>query len=367
MPTKNAINIDKLNLSIGPVQSSEEIRAIGAEQVPYFRTQEFSDLMLENERLMKQLSDAEEDARVCFMTGSGTASMEAVVSNIFTRQDRLLIINGGTFGRRFEELAEIYDIPHTTIRVEMGRQLKREQLYKYDGATYTALLVNIHETSTGVLYDMEMIADFCKKNSILLVADAISSFLCDRLSMKDLGISIMITASQKALACPPGISMITLSAEATRRVYRNDIKCMYLNLKLALDNGERGQTPFTPAISILRQLNLRFRQIIDNGGIEKEIERVAALAEDFRTRIKDLPFTIFSENMSNALTAICPLNVSAYDIFTTLKDQYDIWVCPNGGILAEKVLRVGHIGDISERDNTRLINALKEMQDRHLL
>ncbi|MCQ2236344.1 MAG: aminotransferase class V-fold PLP-dependent enzyme [Bacteroidales bacterium] len=367
MPTSKDIDVNKLNFTIGPVQSSEHIRNIGAEQVPYFRTQEFSTLMLENERLMKQLADAEANARVCFITGSGTASMEAVVSNCFTPQDRLLIINGGTFGHRFEELAEIYEIPHTTVHVEMGHKLTKEQLYAFDGQSYSALLVNMHETSTGVLYDMDMIADFCRKNSIFLVVDAISSFLCDSFSMKRWGVSVMIAASQKALACHPGISMITLSSEAVQRITSHNVKCLYLNLNLALSNGERGQTPFTPAISILRQLNARVKDIIASGGVEKEIQRVAALASDFRSRISDLPFSLFPERMSNALTAICPNNVSAYSIFTTLKDEYDIWVCPNGGILADKVLRVGHIGDLSVSDNTRLINALKDMQQRGLL
>ncbi|MDO4461457.1 MAG: aminotransferase class V-fold PLP-dependent enzyme [Bacteroidia bacterium] len=367
MPTTNDISVDKLNFTIGPVQISEHIRNIGAEQVPYFRTSEFSNLMLENERLMKQLSDADEEARVCFITGSGTASMEAVISNCFTPQDNLLIINGGTFGHRFVELAEIYNIPHTSIPIEMGHQLTKEQLFAHDGKCYTALLVNMHETSTGVLYDMDMIADYCRTHSLFLVVDAISSFLCDNISMRHWGISVMIAASQKALACPPGVSMITLSKDAIDRVYKNNIRCMYLNLKLALENANRGQTPFTPAVSILRQLNRRFKDINNAGGVEIEIRRISILANDFRARVKDLPFALFSENMSNALTALTPLNVSAYKIFTTLKDEYNIWVCPNGGTLADKVFRVGHIGDLTIQDNTHLVDALRDMQRRGLL
>lgn len=84
--------------------------------------------------------------------------------------------------------------------------------------------------------------------------------------MKKLGVDVMITGSQKALACPPGISVIVLSQEAIERVNRNEVKCMYLDLKNALKNGERGQTPFTPAVGILRQINARLREIKKQGG-----------------------------------------------------------------------------------------------------
>lgn len=361
------IETNLLNFTVGPVQSSKEVRAIGGLQVPYFRTQDFSELMLENERLVKKFAKADENARVCFMTTSGTGSMEATVANCFTSRDKLLIVNGGSFGHRFEELSDIYDIPHTTIKLEYGKPLKKEHLEQYEGKGYTGFLVNVHETSTGVHYDIDMIADFCRRNNIFLVVDAISSFLCDEFNMKELGVSVMITGSQKALACPPGISLIVLSSNAVERIYTNRPKCMYLDLKLALRNGERGQTPFTPAVGILMQINERLLQIENNGGVDAEIARCSFLAADFREKIKGLPFEIVSESTSNAVTPLHPLNANAYDIFKILKDEYNIWVCPNGGDMADKIFRVGHIGYLNTDDNTKLVEALKDLQRRGLL
>ena len=97
-----------LNFTVGPVMSSERVLAIGAEQVPYFRTPEFSSIMLENEKLVKRFAKADENSRVCFITGSGTASMEAAVMNLFTKEDKVLVIDGGSFGHRFVELCEIH-------------------------------------------------------------------------------------------------------------------------------------------------------------------------------------------------------------------------------------------------------------------
>ena len=93
-----------INFTVGPVQSSQTVLNIGAEQVPYFRTNEFSEIMLENEALMKKFTNAKEDARVVFMTGSGTASMEASIVNFFDERDKILVINGGSFGQRFVDL-----------------------------------------------------------------------------------------------------------------------------------------------------------------------------------------------------------------------------------------------------------------------
>lgn len=185
--------------------SNEEVLAIGGEQVPYFRTREFSDLMLENERLMKEFVNASEEIKAVFITGSGTASMEAVVMNVFTSEDRLLVIDGGSFGHRFTQLCDIHKIPYTAIRPRRGHVVTPDMLKKYEGMGFTGLLVNIHETSTGVHYDPQFLGDFCHRNGMLFVIDAISSFLADPLDMQECHVDVIITGSQKVLACAPDI------------------------------------------------------------------------------------------------------------------------------------------------------------------
>ena len=356
-----------LNFTVGPVQSCDRVKEIGAQNVPYFRTAEFSAVMLENEQLIKKFSKADEQARVVFITGSGTASMEAAVMNVFTPDDKVLVVNGGSFGHRFVEICRIHEIPYTEITLETGKNLTKEILDCYDGKGYTGFLVNIHETSTGVHYDPELIGDFCKKNGIFLVVDAISSFLADDFNMAEIGAQVMITGSQKALACPPGISVIVLSGKAVERVESHSVKSLYFDLKGALSNGERGQTPFTPAVGTLLQINARLKEIEESGGVAAEQAKIGALAKDFRDRIKDLPLDICSESLSNAVTPLATRNCSANDIFLVLKDEYEIWVCPNGGELKDKIFRVGHIGCLTTEDNTKLIDALHDLVKRGIL
>lgn len=358
-----------LNFTVGPVQSDDIVRKIGSEQVPYFRTNDFSNIIFENEEKMKKFADAEEDSKVVFITGSGTASMEAAVINTLTKNDKALVVNGGSFGNRFANLCKIHKIPYDEIKLEIGENLTEEILQHYDNKGYTSFLINVHETSTGVLYDMNLVSKFCKKNNIFLITDCISSFLADNFSMKDIGADVMITGSQKALACPPGISIILLSKRAINRIEKNNVECMYLNLKEALENAKRGQTPFTPAVGILLQINARLKEIEKNGGVNYEINRISKIAKDFRQRIQEerFPFEYITKSMSNAVTSIHPTTASANDIFIKLKDEYQIWVCPNGGELKDRIFRVGHIGNLTIQDNTKLIEALKDLRKRGII
>lgn len=351
-----------LNFTVGPVMSSDAVRAIGAEQVPYFRTAEFSALMLENEQLLKKFANATEDSKAVFMTCSGSGGMETAIMNCLTKEDKALVINGGSFGERFVELLTLHEIPFTEIKLEHGKALKPEHLAPYEGKGYTAFLLQKHETSTGVHYDINLVSDFCKRNGCFMIVDTISTFLCDPFDMAALDAGVMITGSQKALACPPGIALMILAPSALARIEKTKCCCQYLDLKLALKNQKRGQTPWTPAVGVLRQINVRLKEIDQMGGAISEINRTATLANYFRQGIKDLPFEIVSESLSNAVTPLHPITASAYDIFLKLKDEYGIWICPNGGDMKDTIFRVGHIGALTTSDYDKLIEAFRDLQ-----
>lgn len=358
-----------INFTVGPVQSSEIVCAIGSEQVPYFRTEEFSTLMLENEALIKKFAKCAEDSRVVFLTSSGSGGMEAAIMNTLSLQDKAIVINGGSFGERFVEILELHEIPFAEIKLEPGKSLKPEHLVPFDGQGYTTFIVNKHETSTGVHYDINLISDFCKRNGLFLIVDCISTFLADPFDMQALDVDVMITGSQKALACPPGIAVMCLSSRALERVGKTKCKCQYLDLKLALKNQERGQTPWTPAVAILRQINARLKEIEDQGGVDVEVARTAILADYFRNKLIEhkLPFEIVSESLSNAVTPLHPTTTSAFDIFLRIKDEYAMWVCPNGGCMKDTIFRVGHIGCLTTKDYDKLIEAFLDLQRRGLI
>lgn len=358
-----------INFTVGPVQSSDAVRAIGAEQVPYFRTAEFSETMLENERLIKKFANSTDDSRVVFMTCSGSGGMETAIMNCLNKNDKVLVINGGSFGQRFVELLSLHGIPFDEIKLEHGKALKPEHLTPFEGRGYTTFLMQKHETSTGVHFDMNLVSDFCKRNNLFLIVDTISTFLTDPFDMKASNTGIMITGSQKALACAPGIAVMILAPDALKRVEENHCLCQYLDLKLALKNMERGQTPWTPAVAILRQINVRLKEIDAMGGAEAEIARCADLAKYFRDKLVEynLPFEIVSESLSNAVTPLHPTTQSAYEIFLKIKDEYGMWICPNGGEMKDTIFRVGHIGYLQKEDYNKLIAAFFDLREKKFI
>lgn len=351
-----------LNFAVGPVMMGQSILDIGAEQIPYFRTEKFSAIMKQNEKLFCKFLNAPQNSRAVFMTGSGTSSMEAAVINTLGFQDKVLIVNGGSFGTRFCEICATHSIPYDEIKCESGRALTKNQLSKYESKKYTAFLVNLCETSTGVLYDINLISDFCKRNNLFLIVDAVSAFLCDTIDMTNNNIDVVITGSQKALALAPGLSLMCFNTKAIERINSKVISSYYFDLKKYLKDGERGQTPFTPAVGVILQLNKRLNEIDAKGGAIAEIAEAKHKAEYFRKAIENLPLNIFADNPSHAVTSLTikDENKSAYKLFELLMEEYGIWICPNGGELREKVFRVGHMGALKDSDYDTLVKALSE-------
>lgn len=348
--------------TVGPVEMFDEIKKVRADEnsVPYFRTQEFSDLMLDTDSLLKKFAKTSVSSQTIYLTASGTAAMEAAIQNCFTNSDKLLVINGGTFGQRFVDICEIHNIPHDVISVPYGETLSERHFVPFQNEKYTALLVNIDETSTGQLYNIGLISDFCKSRGMYLIVDAISSFLCDQFDMDKYGIDAMIASSQKGACISPGLSMVILSERLVQeRVLTNHFASLYFNFKSYIENFKRGQTPFTPAVGICIELNAALH-MIDRIGLDNHLKHIADVATDFRKKAEALPVHIPDFPLSNAITPIIFDEPIAFKVFELLKNKYDIFVNPTGGALHEKALRIAHIGQTDIDDNTMLVSYLKK-------
>lgn len=335
---------------------------IASEQLPYFRTPEFSELMFENERLFKASIRAARNSKTVFLTTSGTGAMEAAVINCFGDEDKLLVINGGGFGKRFAEICQIHGISYDELKLDFGEVLTEDRLNGFDGSKYTGLLVNLHETSTGQLYDINLISAYCRKYGLYLVVDAISTYLADKIEFDAMEIDVLIVSSQKALALSPGLSVVEISERIYRnRVLKMPIRSMYLDFKSHVKNMERGQTPFTPAVGILLELNERLKQI-ETTGVDEIQTEMHTLAERFRRELKTRGFRIPEYPLSNALTPVL-LEPNAREIYEQLKSKYGIMVTPSGGALEKVLIRVGHLGNVKWDDYEVLLNAMEQIRE----
>jgi len=341
----------------GPVKMSDEILSIGAKQTPYFRNQLFSNIVLESEQLLLEFVNAPKNSRVIFLTASGTAGMESVVMNILNQQNNALIVNGGGFGQRFVDICKSYDITHSELN---PKNLDLSDIDNIDGSSYDTFIVNAHETSIGKLYNLDNIGTFCKKYNLLNIVDAISMFITDPLDMQRHNIDIAIISSQKGLALPPGLTMVILNPKAINKI--NTIKNHYFNFLNYLEDGKRGQTPYTPAVSIILQLFYRLKQIQKDGGINFTINQAKQIATYFRENIQNLPLAPYTQYMPNAMTALTPTdNKKAIDIVNILENRYKTIVCPNGGKLKNKIFRVSHMGDMNIEYIDILIKKLQKL------
>lgn len=348
--------------TVGPVEMFPETLEAASKQVPYFRTSEFSKIMLENEELFKETIDAPKEAKTVFLTASGTAAMEAAVINCFTKEERLLIINGGSFGRRFGEICAIHNIPHDELRLQFGEALTGQKLEEFGQKGYRGLLVNLHETSTGQLYDIHMLSDFCKENNMYLIVDAIGAYGADEINFQQFSIDALIVSSQKALALPPGMAIIAVS----ERLYKDKVMkiqsgSLYLDFKQHIENQKRGQTPFTPAVGILLQLNQRLHQI-QNTGMKQMNQNIRQLAVRFREEAVKLGFPVPEYPLSNALTPVV-MEPYAKEMYLRLKETYELVVTPNGGELEHVIIRVGHLGNVRWKDYEELLQAMKSVRE----
>lgn len=344
--------------TVGPVEMYKETLEESGLQLPYFRTDEFSKVILQAEQRMLELARAPKGSRTIFLTASGTGAMEAAVINCLNETDHVLTIDGGSFGHRFAQICERAKIPQTVLHLEYGITLSRDLLDQTYVEGMTALLVNLHETSVGQLYDISMLSVFCKEHGLFLIVDAISAFLADPINMAEMGIDVLIISSQKALSLAPGISIVTLSPKAVEVAMQRGTSLVYFDFKDYLKNGERGQTPFTPAVGILLTLHQRLERISEIG-LEQVQAEICHLAEDFRGKVKDLPVEIPKFPHSNALTPLYFPNGNAKEVYERLRRDYGITVNPNGGTQGDYLLRVSHIGNLTVEDNDSLVCALK--------
>lgn len=347
---------------VGPVELYQSTRDVYQKNFTYFRTTEFGDMVKESLNKLNKLIGNSVENSLIYLTASGTAAMEAVIENCFNLSDKAIVINGGTFGRRFCELLGYHNILFDEIKLEWGETLKEKHLQKYIGQKHTALFVNLHETSTGQLYDIKMLSDFCQKNNLLLVVDAISTFLSDEYNMEKYGIDVTIISSQKGLCLSPGLSFLSFSNRMLNRINACEkTASKYFDFKDYLKNITRGQTPYTPAVFIMYELHDMLEQLDKEGGIEQRLKYIEEKCKYFREKAKENGFKIPNYPLSNMLTPIIFGDVKATEVLQILRERYHLFVNPCGGDLADKLCRVSHIGNTTIDDIDNLIDKLKSV------
>lgn len=338
-----------------PGNIEESILKIGGLPFPYMRTESFSALVKDSEKMLLSLINCPK-GRVIFYTSSGTGAMDAVVTNYVSQHRKAFIVAGGSFGYRWKSLCDYYHMSNDVFEVPFARDIDYEQLEKsVELFQPDVFLCQHHETSTGQLYNLEKISAICKKYGVSLVVDAISSFLSDELDMDALGIDICITSSQKGLNITPGLSFVFLSPRALKTRFSH--QSYYFDFEENLKNLERGQTPYSPATTIFLQLHARLKKNLELG-VDAIIASVRANALYFRELCRQNGWQMPAEVPSNCITGFfMPKNG---DILFKELIKEDIYIMPGG---TPNYFRVSHLGVQTFEDLDDLARRIKRIEN----
>ena len=225
------------------------------------------------------------------------------------------------------------------------------------------VVIIVHnETSTGVkVVDLPEICRVAKEHGALTIVDAVSILGGDELPVDKWNIDICVTGSQKCLACPPGLALISVSEDAWKAIKRVENRPYYFDLlRVKSYYDEKREHPFTPALPIMFALNEAL-QIIVEEGLEKRFERHRKCAEAFYNAVEAFGMSVFPKEKnirSNTVIAVnIPENVDDASVRNVMREKYKVLIAGGMGKLKGKIFRIGCMGIISPAEVLITLNA----------
>lgn len=346
----------------GPTATSERVRLALAAATPHHRSPEYSEMHLRLSENLKWLWDTDDD--VLFVSGSGTATMESGMRTTLRTDDHIVVVTGGKFAERWLSIANLISDNVYAFDVPWGASADVDALNEFLGAMdrCDALICVASETSTGALHPVREIGATLRSGfpDALLLVDGITAVGTTELSMKRDEIDVLASGSQKAFGLPPGAGMVGVSARAWNAADRPGCSAYYMDLRRERKQTAKGQTAFTPAVGLAYALDAVLTDWRDIG--RDELFRHAdALADVVRAGVQGLGFGPFTTGtQSPALTTIkMPEGVSAKAISGDMRARLGTTVSAGQAEVADKMLRIGHIGAVDMFDMLQVISALE--------
>jgi len=347
-------------LTPGPTPVPPEVLAAMAAPVIHHRGPDFRALLRECLGRLQEVARTGDD--VLLYTASGTGAFESAIVNLLSPGERVLAVSAGEFGERWAAMAAAYGCDVQPLAYEWGETPRPEDLSRRLGETGAEVVFLVHsETSTGVVADVQALTAAAKEAGALVVVDAVSSLGAVPLETGAWGIDVVISGSQKALMTPPGLSLATVSPAAWERCERATLPRFYFDWRRARKSLQTGDTPFTPAVSIVAGLNVALGLLLEEG-LEAAFARHAALGRACREGAKAMGLELFSpdEERSAVVTALLmPDGVNAKELQLALRDRFGITVAGGHGAMAARLIRIGHIGYFDVFDITTALAAIE--------
>ncbi len=344
----------------GPTSVPPEVLAAVARPVIHHRTPEFRAILAETFARAKRVLLTTNELAI--LTSSGTGAMEAAVANLAATKQKALVITGGKFAERWVELCDAFGFECERVEVEWGKAVDPaavEAALAKD--TRIAAVFATHcETSTGTLHDVAALGRVVAETDAVLVVDAISSAGACELRTDEWNIDVLCVGSQKGLMLPPGLALVAVSAKARALMESTSPRrAYYFDLPKALASAAKDDTPYTPAVSLVRGLHESLG-MIEAEGIENCFVRHATLAAAVRAGVQALGLKLFSESPSNSVTAVVmPDGIDSTEFTKRLRDVEGVAFAGGQGALAGRIIRIATMGFCDRYDVTVALSALE--------
>jgi aspartate aminotransferase-like enzyme len=299
---------------------------------------------------------------VLFFPSCGTGGLEASIVNLFSAGDTVISASIGYFGERSSKIAQAFGLKVVECGVAWGEAASPEVVRQalLDHPEAKAVLTTHNETSTGVTNDIRALGRVCAERGVLFVVDAVSSMVALPLFMDEWGCDLVISGSQKAWMCPPGVAIVAVGPRAWAAHRRATLPRYYWDFTLTKEAHAKGFSPATPALSVMFGLQAAV-QLIEAEGLEQVWERHARIGALVRRRVGEMGLRVFgdADHVSDTVTAIeLPPGIAPGDVLERLRVEHDVILAGGQGVIADRIVRFGHLGWVHEPEVNAALDAL---------
>ncbi|AII57740.1 class V aminotransferase [Dehalococcoides mccartyi] len=350
------------NLRIpGPTPCPEEVLTAMGQQMINHRGPEMAAIMKEVAEKLKYFFQTKNDVLV--LTGSGTGGLEAAAVNFLSPGETVLSVSIGVFGERFAKIASIFGAKIIALNFEHGKAADPALVKKalMEHPEIKAVLVTHNETSTGITNDLKSLAAVVKGAGKLLLVDAISSLSSIDLPVDEWGCDVVVSGSQKGWMVPPGLAFISVSPDAWKANAESKMPRFYWDLAKHKASIEKGQTPWTPCVSVIVALH-KALIMMEKEGMQNIFKRHQKIADFTRKGVKELGLTLLAEEKyaSNTVTAVLATEgLDPKKLLKVMREEYNTVLAGGQGPLEGKIFRIGHLGWVTENDIKVTLDNLK--------
>jgi aspartate aminotransferase-like enzyme len=347
----------------GPTPLPPEVREALARDMVNHRGAEFASVLRDCVDGLKWAFQTQHDMLV--MTASGSGGLESVVVNTLSPGQKALVVTVGYFGDRVLRICRAYGVDVVDLGFEWGRAADPHAIANrlQEDPAIDTVFVTHNETSTGVLNPIKEIAQAVRqvRPDALLAVDGISSVGSTPIRPEEWGLDVVVAGSQKGWMVPPGLTFAAVSPHGWQRVASSRLPRVYFDWPTHKQAQEKGSTPATPAVSLFFALQASL-ELMRAEGLDGIFDRHARLAAYTRQRLADLGLRLLVDERfasPTVTTAWLPDGVDGKALLRAVRERHNVDIPGGQGKLEGKILRIGHLGWVTEQNIAEALRALE--------